>query len=39
MMDITEKKRSELALEESEQRYKSLFEHKALPCSSQAING
>ena len=27
MMDITEKKRSELALEESEQRYKSLFEH------------
>ena len=38
MMDITEKKRSELALEESEQRYKSLFEHKALPCSSQAIN-
>jgi PAS domain S-box-containing protein len=27
MMDITEQKRSELALEESEQRYKSLFEH------------
>ncbi|WP_241254534.1 PAS domain S-box protein [Brevibacillus sp. SYP-B805] len=27
ILDITEKKRSELALEESEQRYKSLFEH------------
>jgi two-component system sensor histidine kinase ComP len=27
LMDITEHKRSELALEESEQRYKSLFEH------------
>lgn len=27
LIDITEKKRSELALEESEQRYKSLFEH------------
>lgn len=27
ILDITEKKRSELALEESEQKYKSLFEH------------
>lgn len=27
MLDITDKKRAELALEESEQRYKSLFEH------------
>ncbi|MDF2714699.1 MAG: domain S-box protein [Paenibacillus sp.] len=39
LMDITEKKRSELALEESEQRYKSLFENNLDGVFSIELNG
>lgn len=39
LLDITEKKRSELALEESEQRYKSLFEHNLDGVFSMDLNG
>ncbi|CAG7640441.1 PAS domain S-box protein [Paenibacillus allorhizosphaerae] len=39
MLDITEKKRSELALEESEQRYKSLFENNLDGVFSIELNG
>lgn len=38
-LDITEKKRSELALEESEQRYKSLFENNLDGVFSIELNG
>ncbi|MEH7335967.1 PAS domain S-box protein [Neobacillus drentensis] len=38
-LDITEKKRSELALEESEQRYKSLFENNLDGVFSIDLNG
>ncbi|WP_248927571.1 PAS domain S-box protein [Paenibacillus hamazuiensis] len=39
IMDITDKVRSELALEESEQRYKSLFEHNLDGVFSIELNG
>ncbi len=39
ILDITEKKRSELALEESEQRYKSLFENNLDGVFSIELNG
>ncbi|KIL38412.1 histidine kinase [Gordoniibacillus kamchatkensis] len=39
MMDVTEKKRSELALEESEQRYKSLFENNLDGVFSLELSG
>ncbi|UUZ81465.1 PAS domain S-box protein [Paenibacillus sp. P26] len=39
LMDVTEKKRSELALEESEQRYKSLFENNLDGVFSIDLNG
>ncbi|WP_276356914.1 PAS domain S-box protein [Cohnella caldifontis] len=39
ILDITEKKRSELALEESEQRYKSLFMHNLDGVFSIEMNG
>lgn len=39
LLDITEKKRSELALEESEQRYKSLFENNLDGVFSIDLNG
>ncbi|TMV47415.1 PAS domain S-box protein [Paenibacillus mesophilus] len=39
MMDVTDKKRSELALEESEQRYKSLFENNLDGVFSIELNG
>lgn len=39
LMDITEKMRSELALEESEQRYKSLFENNLDGVFSIDLNG
>ncbi|GIO14782.1 hypothetical protein J19TS2_43370 [Cohnella xylanilytica] len=39
MLDITEKKRAELALEESEQRYKSLFEHNLDSVFSIELTG
>lgn len=38
-LDITEKKRAELALEESEQRYKSLFEHNLDSVFSIELSG
>lgn len=38
-LDITEKKRSEMALEESEQRYKSLFENNLDGVFSIELNG
>lgn len=39
IMDITEQKRSEMALEESEQRYKSLFENNLDGVFSIELNG
>ncbi|WP_235828223.1 sensor histidine kinase [Brevibacillus migulae] len=39
LLDITEKKRSEMALEESEQRYKSLFENNLDGVFSIELNG
>ncbi|GFN29778.1 sensor histidine kinase [Paenibacillus xylaniclasticus] len=39
MLDITDKKRAELALEESEQRYKSLFEHNLDAVFSLELEG
>ncbi|HZG86333.1 PAS domain S-box protein [Paenibacillus sp.] len=39
LMDITEKKRSELALEESEQRYKSLFQNNLDGVFSIELDG
>jgi len=39
MLDITEKKRAELALEESEQRYKSLFEYNLDGVFSISLDG
>ncbi|MFC5529609.1 PAS domain S-box protein [Cohnella yongneupensis] len=39
MLDITDKKRAEIALEESEQRYKSLFEHNLDGVFSIVLEG